>query len=1606
MLKKLTALLLVLFTLAPFTAFANNTAAFDALTVAFNMDGEVTVTNLTNSGTQWELEYGPVGFVINGGGFTTGTISGSTKILNINPFLTYDFRLRYKNFWGVWQEWSTVVTASYCDETYTAPYTMDFEANAAPCWSGYVSPVTAANNTWIGISNEGYSSNPDNPYAGYSLNITSNTTGATAVAMLPPFTDITTDKYITFKLLGLLGGQLKFGSFSNPYDVSTFHLIETIPTQQSGMGWQDATVFFNNYNGTDQYLGFTYVKGYNDNDVNIDNLSYLQGVNCFDLSAFAVSSITEHTASVNFTADAAQTEWEISLFNSAINSTQTFTTTTLPYTLTNLEGNTAYQVKARAICSETQTSDWTTVANFTTTCDNISNGYTTSFGNTSITDQCWTTHTTNYGIVNNVTAYTVNDMNLIVPRTGPYMVQISDPYNANYQAAYISPYVTDIGTDKRIRFYLISRGTSTDYNESNLVIGTVASPDDMASFIPLQTITPQEMSESRELEPVSYWKEHTVYFTNYNSGHHYIVIKHGQQAPDNAFFIDDFTYETIPVCTEPLYATATDIDYNQVTISWQAYSGATAQQWQIEYGPAGFTPGSGTVVTTSTNPTTLTGLNDDTEYEFYVSSVCSGGNSNHSDIGRFRTWCTGVSIGYTHGFENDTPGYMNSCWKRLIPDVYNAYYSADVFINTVQANPPVNTVMVHSGTKSVIHHNYEGTSDVPDAAESTILVLPRLLDFDNFKTISFWMYTKANPYTSPNEIIIGTLSDPEDYTTFTPYYTITNAADFENQWHQYEINFSNFTGTDEYVGIRQGASNGNHVLFFDDFEYGEVACTTASALTAAQNGETSVQLSWNSNNTVNPPASWEIVYGAPDTPIESGTVITVTQNPYTLTGLELYSTYEYRVRNICEGQGYGDWSEPYTFKVSCMAMAPLYESFDSYTYNDNFTGNMCWTANDRNAAYIFESCLPEWTSCPNAAVVVTIPGDYGEPDIPGVFVSPYLSDFDNTKKIKFYASYSMMGAGIQSDLIVGTVTNPTDMSTFVPYTTLVLDPAFSYGKEYEIDFSDYTGTAKHIAFKSDGVDIYHYIAIDDLYYGTINTVCPEPVSVFPKNISSTSALITWENVANANTYAIEYGPHGFTPGSGTTITATGTSQLMDNLASTTTYDVYIYSQCAAAQQSVVVGPKTFTTTCDEIALPYLETFQGLNAYGLNQMPSCYTLITGNVTTYNAPFLYQPDNNIFTGATDESFLFLNEGFFTQFLTPTFALTAGTTYTFSLMGQKSYEYEFLSIRAKVGRGNTQSAMETTLAINGTLHQDEYNPLLYYYTPLVSGNYGFEVLVQDEGSIRGTIDDIALQEGYTALVEDTDASYDFEGEAPEEIILEGTDVSTIGIEDEGGNGYVGMNGNETDGWVDPANPAPRLSSAAASNQQADIWELNQSNITKVNFKISATLNAQSFSFDLKQNFVVNANESRFRIVINGDVYGDVITPETADGDAYQTHTVNLSGYAGQDIRVSLQHIGHYYGDKAFVDNIEVNSTLSAPGYIIETIKLYPNPAHNFVTIENTSVIDRVDIISINGQQLYSSDFNTLKAVADLSAYSAGVYFVKVISAGRQKTFKVIKK
>ena len=109
---------------------------------------------------------------------------------------------------------------------------------------------------------------------------------------------------------------------------------------------------------------------------------------------------------------------------------------------------------------------------------------------------------------------------------------------------------------------------------------------------------------------------------------------HSTTTDQFVFDIDDIVNSALPACLEPNEVIATAVTSNSATVSWTS----TATSFVVEYGVAGFTQGTGTIVNvTAGTSAPLTGLLANTNYTAYVKAVCSGTSESTWASTAFRT---------------------------------------------------------------------------------------------------------------------------------------------------------------------------------------------------------------------------------------------------------------------------------------------------------------------------------------------------------------------------------------------------------------------------------------------------------------------------------------------------------------------------------------------------------------------------------------------------------------------------------------------------------------------------------------------------------------------------------------------------------------------------------------------------------------------------------------------------------------------------------------------------------------------------------------------------------------------------------------------------------
>jgi hypothetical protein len=194
----------------------------------------------------------------------------------------------------------------------------------------------------------------------------------------------------------------------------------------------------------------------------------------------------------------------------------------------------------------------------------------------------------------------------------------------------VAPVYTSSGNDLLSLYY--QQKYASFYNYSGVWYSTtgsdpIANPGDWTEIV--------EFNDSHPLSPgfsEDTWTRFTYNFSLPAGTTIYIAFKYVGDY-NHEFYVDDFVIDVAPSCMDPDNLSATSTSLTEADLSWN--ENGTATQWNIEYGPAGFTLGSGTQINgVTSNPYTLTGLNAGEDYDFYVQSDC-GSNGTSNWVGPF-----------------------------------------------------------------------------------------------------------------------------------------------------------------------------------------------------------------------------------------------------------------------------------------------------------------------------------------------------------------------------------------------------------------------------------------------------------------------------------------------------------------------------------------------------------------------------------------------------------------------------------------------------------------------------------------------------------------------------------------------------------------------------------------------------------------------------------------------------------------------------------------------------------------------------------------------------------------------------------------------------------
>lgn len=85
---------------------------------------------------------------------------------------------------------------------------------------------------------------------------------------------------------------------------------------------------------------------------------------------------------------------------------------------------------------------------------------------------------------------------------------------------------------------------------------------------------------------------------------------------------------------------------------------------------------------------------------------------------------------------------------------------------------------------------------------------------------------------------------------------------------------------------------------------------------------------------------------------------------------------------------------------------------------------------------------------------------------------------------------------------------------------------------------------------------------------------------------------------------------------------------------------------------------------------------------------------------------------------------------------------------------------------------------------------------------------------------------------------------------------------------------------------------------------------------------------------------------------------------------------------------------------------TTLNVNNIVFAGLNYYPNPVKDVFTLSNLDDKAQIVVYTVLGQPMFSNSYETSEVQLDFSAFSTGIYIVKITAQNESKTIKVLKK
>ncbi|MDP5067653.1 MAG: right-handed parallel beta-helix repeat-containing protein, partial [Schleiferiaceae bacterium] len=365
-------------------------------------------------------------------------------------------------------------------------------------------------------------------------------------------------------------------------------------------------------------------------------------------------------------------------------------------------------------------------------------------------------------------------------------------------------------------------------------------------------------------------------------------------------------------------------------------------------------------------------------------------------------------------------------------------------------------------------------------------------------------------------------------------------------------------------------------------EFTPPACAKPSGVNFVTLLPTSAYLTWFGNA-----GGYELEWGPAGFTPGTGSSASSSTASATITVMPA-TTYDVYIRSNCvaAGNGYSAWYGPVSFTSPCLVQSmPVTESFTSWT-------PACWDLSGGTAA---------WQHYTTGGVTLARAYYWGNNDKSFIMESPLINltvdaqvKFDWAHWGQYITSYPYDSLSLRvrsTNSATWTTLKTLKGSAFAMATGSTIAPPATLSNEIVFIPSSFTGDTvivQFYAWSDYGPDLF----LDNIVIEEV-PACPPPTGLAVLGAGATTATLTYIPSAGNTGYTIEWGPCGYTPGTGTmpSTTTTNDTVTITGLSPNTCYDFYVFANCGSSTGTSPVGPASTTTLCQAASIPYSDDFQ-------------------------------------------------------------------------------------------------------------------------------------------------------------------------------------------------------------------------------------------------------------------------------------------------------------------------------------------------------------------------------------------------------------------------------